>query len=418
MAVCGRCTSLLISVHARVRHFIARLLDRVYRFVNEPTSNIELIQLATGTGGNTMNERREILPLTGIRALAAWLVVVLHLGEQFPAWIASPLHRTLHFGSNGVDLFFTLSGIIIAYTYGAQLASFSAQAYRNFLVKRVARLYPASVVALALLGVFGASLVVTGRNPDFFTQNTPLQLLGHLTLTSNWSLQVIPYTWNVPAWSISMEWLAYLLFPLLWRGVLRLGQTGLVLLVAALMLAMCLLVTTTTLNDGVIRVLSEFTVGMCLFRLSTLGAFAAAPLPFIGGLCLVLFVALGVWLGWHSDQVRLVVPLLVPVLYALLLQRGALARFCALPFVAYWGRVSYSLYITHFVALAVFRLAFNLAGSDPLRLMAATLLQLGLIVVLAVATYRLVEEPGRLWLGAALKRVFTLPVKVKDRRPL
>ena len=259
-------------------------------------------------------------------------------------------------------------------------------------------------------------MVLSGRNPDFFVQNTPLQLLGHLTLTSNWSLGGRPYTWNVPAWSISMEWLAYLLFPLLWRGVLRLGQGGLVLLVAALMPAMCLLVSTTTLNDGVFRVLSEFTVGLCLYRLSTLGAFAATPLPLIGGLCLTLFMVVGVWLGWHGDQVRLVVPLLVPVLYVLLVQRGALARSCALPCVVYWGRVSYSLYITHFVALAMFRLAFNLAGSDPLRLAAATVLQLGLIVVLAVGTYRLVEEPGRLWLAAALQRLVFAVSPLPDRR--
>ena len=244
-----------------------------------------------------MNDRREILPLTGIRALAAWLVVVLHLAEQFPAFLATPMHRTLHFGSNGVDLFFTLSGIIIAYTYGAQLSSFSLPTYRNFLIKRVARLYPASVVSLLVLGLVGLILVATGRNPAFFSQNTLLDLLRHLTLTSNWSVYGQPYNWNVPAWSISMEWLAYLLFPLLWRGVLRLGQGSLVLLVTTLMFAMCLLVTTTTLNDGVIRVLSEFTVGLCLYQLSRSGAFAAAPLPLIGGLCLG-----SVWLKFQSQR--------------------------------------------------------------------------------------------------------------------
>lgn len=363
-----------------------------------------------------MNERRELLPLTGIRALAAWVVVFLHLIEQYPASVAVPLHRSLHFGSNGVDLFFTLSGIIIAYTYGAQFTTFSALSYQKFMIKRLGRLYPASVAALLLLAVFGGILVITGRNPDFFVKNTPLDLLRHMTLTFNWSVRTHSYNWNVPAWSISMEWLAYLLFPLLWRLVRKLGQKGLVLIVAALMATMCLLVIATTLNDGVIRVLSEFSVGLCLYRLSTLGAFAESPLPLISGLCLALFVVLGVWLGWHGDQVRLVVPLLVPVLYTLLLERGALARFCALPGVVYWGRVSYSLYITHFVALAIFRLAFNLAGSDPLKLVAATLIQLGLIIGMAIGTYRLVEEPGRLWLTAALSRLTLAIFPVLNRR--
>ena len=356
-----------------------------------------------------MNERREIFPLTGIRAIAAWLVVALHQSEQFPLYIAQPLHKTLHFGSNGVDLFFILSGIIIAYVYGEKFMIFNFFAYRDFLIKRLARLYPASVASLFGLMLIGAVLYLSGRNTSFFSQNPPLQLVSHLTLTFNWTIQAMAVNWNVPAWSISMEWMAYLLFPLLWRSVLRLGQTGLVLLVSALMVAMCLLVTTTTLNDGIIRVLSEFTVGLCLYRLFTIGAFVTAPLPLIGGLCLALFVVLGVWLGWHSDQVRVVVPLLVPVLYALLLQRGALARFCTLPSVVFWGRVSYSLYITHYVVLAVTRLAFNKAGPNPLWLGTAVIFQLLLIVGVAIATYRWIEEPGRSWLTRVLKR-FTLLV--------
>ena len=96
-------------------------------------------------------------------------------------------------------------------------------------------------------------------------------------------------------------------------------------------------------------------------------------------------------------------------------RRDWLARFCTLPRIVYWGRVSYSLYITHFLALAIFRLVFNLAGSDPLRLAAATLLQIGLIIVLAVGSYHLVEEPGRVWLLGVLKRLTLKAPLVRNR---
>lgn len=365
----------------------------------------------------TMNERREILPLTGIRAIAAWLVVALHQSEQFPAWIAQPLYRTLHFGSNGVDLFFILSGIIITFTYGEQFIKFSWPLYRNFLIKRIARLYPASLVALIVLLLIGVVLFASGRDPDFFIKNSLGQLFAHLTLTFNWTIQAAPVDWNVPAWSISMEWLAYLLFPFIWRKILTLNQRGLVLTIIGLMLSMCVLISVTHLNDGMIRVLSEFTVGMCLYRLFKSGTFFSAPLGLIGIFCLLMFIALGVWLGWESGYVRLAVPLLVPVLYSLLCQRGVLASFCALPSVVYWGRVSYSLYITHYVVLAVTRFAFNQAGSDSLRLVIAAMLQLLLVIAVTLATYHWIEEPGRQWLSTLLKRltVVTIPKLFRSR---
>jgi peptidoglycan/LPS O-acetylase OafA/YrhL len=57
-----------------------------------------------------------------------------------------------------------------------------------------------------------------------------------LTLLQAWGVTRSP-GWNVPSWSISAEWFAYLLFPLLAPGLMWVRERGIALLIAAASLA-------------------------------------------------------------------------------------------------------------------------------------------------------------------------------------
>src|SRR5438105_12889916 len=102
--------------------------------------------------------------LTGIRALAALLVLGMHTEQNVPAG----LHSILPFFSRGylgVDFFFVLSGFIITHVYLASLARPSRSAVKIFLWHRFVRLYPVHVSVLAglvivilLAGAAGAVL--------------------------------------------------------------------------------------------------------------------------------------------------------------------------------------------------------------------------------------------------------------------
>ena len=96
----------------------------------------------------------ELHALTGIRAFAAWWVVLLHLRptlfELFPR--SKPfLQPTLDAGYLGVDLFFILSGFIISYQYATWFQSSSSHNYIRFLWRRVARIYPVHVFTIIVM---------------------------------------------------------------------------------------------------------------------------------------------------------------------------------------------------------------------------------------------------------------------------
>ena len=97
---------------------------------------------------------RQLKPLTGLRFLAALLVVVHHFGPYILTSPVSDPLRTLKVverniiftGMIGVDLFFVLSGFILAYTYldgRGRLRGTRGQ----FWIARIARIYPIYVCA-------------------------------------------------------------------------------------------------------------------------------------------------------------------------------------------------------------------------------------------------------------------------------
>src|SRR5262244_570203 len=86
--------------------------------------------------------------LTGIRALAALLVLGLHAEQNVPVGLQSLLPFFAR-GYLGVDFFFVLSGFIITHVYLANLAHPTAAATRVFLWHRFVRIYPVHVAVLA-----------------------------------------------------------------------------------------------------------------------------------------------------------------------------------------------------------------------------------------------------------------------------
>ena len=156
-----------------------------------------------------MNRPTELRALTGLRGVAAIYVMFHHyfLGLPFhPGGDAFLAHGYL-----AVDLFFVLSGFVLALNYAEIFeGGFSLVRYRTFLERRLARVYPLYCV----LTLLAAALVALG----WLDWRSPLHPLVAL-LRNCFMIQV----WNLgpsldpPAWSISAEWFAYLLFPLALR---------------------------------------------------------------------------------------------------------------------------------------------------------------------------------------------------------
>ncbi len=93
--------------------------------------------------------------LTPLRGMAALMVVLFHARLLlFPQWMESIAGHTqlIENGYLWVDLFFILSGLVLAHVYGEAFARTPRTiSYGRFLWLRLTRVYPLYLVTLLLL---------------------------------------------------------------------------------------------------------------------------------------------------------------------------------------------------------------------------------------------------------------------------
>jgi peptidoglycan/LPS O-acetylase OafA/YrhL len=143
--------------------------------------------------------------LTGLRAIFAMLVVIVHAGLRLGLlkpdnWPSFALSQAGHFGVIG---FFILSGFILQSVYEGR-----SWTIRNFAVNRFARIYP-----LYLCGLLFA-LPIDWLSPHFAAGNKPEALGLSLILQQAW-FGFANGRFNGPGWTLSVEAFFYLTFPFL-----------------------------------------------------------------------------------------------------------------------------------------------------------------------------------------------------------
>lgn len=217
-----------------------------------------------------MEYPNDIKPLTGLRFIAAmWLLVYffwkrLGLDGYVPDVVA--------FGYMGVDLFFILSGFVLAHVYGPQIEA-AKYNHKSFIWARLARIYPLHFAMLSVM--IGLWLVGTklGFSYDAHAFDVS-QLPYHLALLQAWGF-VNSDGWNFPSWSISAEWFAYLTFPISFYLASRFKNSKLagLLAVSALFLAIYnvtalvgkMELTNMTWEGGILRIIPAFTAGVMMW---------------------------------------------------------------------------------------------------------------------------------------------------------
>ena len=350
--------------------------------------------------------RAQVDALTGIRGLAAWLVVLYHIRLSFAPSLPAEVIAVLGKGYLAVDLFFVLSGFVLWVTWGQRLATERWRAAPVFLQKRIARIWPLHAVVLAATVGFALVIEATGRPlPEGYRWD---ELPLHILLVQNWGFTP-DLAWNDPSWSISTELAAYLGFALLIPLFARPGRIPLLASATVMAISIILLdrfyawhgesaLGADIASFGLVRCLAQFTCGVaaCMIwqasdgrglRLIAAATLASAALLCVGGLARETWAA----------------PACFTVLVILIASTSTRSHNPLSSRIAvYLGEISYSTYLAHFLLWTLFKLVFvNDAANVPL---ASGALFLVATFGASVALHRLVELPARSWLSRPLAR--------------
>ena len=364
---------------------------------------------------SSMNAGR-IAPLDSLRGVAALIVVLHHCLVTFPQFWAvyqrpattplmrflgnSPVHL-LWGGPEFVLVFFTLSGFVLSLPFWAG----KPLTYRQFVVRRVFRIYPTYLVAVTI-GMVLMTLLSHGKLTglsDWTTQfwDRPLAwktVLDHVFLMASAGNNYI----DTPVWSLVVEMHASLLFPLL---ILAINRSEALTFVAALALAL--------LGDWAARIdphgypfLTSFATTASFLWLFVIGAVLArhrmALARFIARVPVavqVLALAAGlvalnaIWQFGAGEQWRFLEQTGAILLVLCAATMGWLQRILDIAPLRWLGKISYSLYLIHFVVLFSVLYAFR-AEITLARVVAVVPV---LSILAAAILYRFVEVPSIDW---------------------
>lgn len=365
-------------------------------------------------------ESDHYLHLDLLRFIASAAVVLFHYRLMMDWRPAPALTTALDSLRFAVDLFFVISGVVMADLYGGRLSGGKATndgGYGAFLRRRFARLAPLHYATLAfyiLLAAVAGALAVPLGNPEAFEASC---IPANLLFLQSFNL-CDHLSFNGPSWSISAEVALYVLLPgLLAVAARRFLALTLIAAALAALFALRLLHsdwTAWTFDFGVLRAAPSFLLGLVLARSDDL--LARLPRPrLLLGLALLAFVAAG--FSPVDDAVRLGLVYLIVIL-ALASDRRGLAG-GVVRGAAPLGRLTYSLYMLH---MPVAIIAVSAVGEHLLGLNGAALngwivaVALTVLPVAAVLSFTLFETPLRRWLAGGSRRAIA-PAPSVQRQP-
>jgi peptidoglycan/LPS O-acetylase OafA/YrhL len=358
--------------------------------------------------------REKYTNLDAIRGIAALLIVLRHT----PAAFLPP-----HFQQSylAVDLFFVMSGFVIASAYEDKIAS-GKLGFRNFMRIRLIRLYPLYLVgALVGLPVYFMQHASPDTSAMSLTIRTALVLAPSLLMLPARSHPLYPL--DGPAWSLLFELISNAVYGAIHQHLSNRRLLTTSAIAALIIVAHCLhdgdLDIGFHLSDFIValaRVSFSFSAGVLLYRKrSVFQSFAAksARLTVLFTAFPLAAVAALLCIDVPAPLSSIVTASTVIVLMPLLVMVAASVTppaFCR-PIFEWMGRVSYGAYIIHVPLLVL--VGDATAAMDPgLASRPATL---PLLIIAFIVLVHLLDKYMDIPFRKVLTRVWVQPqTKVKD----
>ncbi len=343
----------------------------------------------------------EITGLTALRGGAAIWVMLFHYRNYFDFKLGSipVIGPIIEKGYLAVDLFFILSGFVMYYVY-TQTFNSGTFRYGKFLQKRMARLYPVHFVTMiAAICMCAASDRIganTGEAGHWITGIIPsVLLLQAFGIADGLYL-------NFASWSISAEFFAYLLFPLLMYVIIRVPRAAALPVVCTFTVFYFTIadgwlalsgnssgLTSLSYDYGIARIVPEFVLGVglgqAIFRLE----WRSSQTGFLSVVAAISALLLLIAFGAKDVVFMLVFAALIGAIYLWQCEfKGP---------VVYMGQVSYSLYMVHWLAgVACCRIIerYGNYGNSGIPVWYFPVF-LSISITGAIGLFHLIEQPGR-----------------------
>lgn len=337
-----------------------------------------------------------------------------------------------------VDLFFVLSGLLIAKVYMEKLRQPSA--FPEYIVRRLGRIWPVQAVTLAILVAYELAKLIAEATFGLHFSVPAFAADGGNFAEAIWTNLLLVHslgvhareTWNFPSWSLSVEFFTYAIFALFCLlGPWRRRALAVVTVTASITILVVVAPhhMRSTYDFGLFRCLAGFFAGTLCFEIVQRTTPRRWPLPTLTEVlaltAIVLWLKMGVDTYWAFAA-----PIFLSLFIAAFLpERGLLSRVLVLKPFQVLADLSFSIYMVHGLVLIfflavlhtadriaghpLFVLRLNSMGGSPgssafidvihldgfvpkLLLVAA---YMGGVLLAAYAVHRFVEVPGRVFFG-------------------
>jgi acyltransferase len=326
---------------------------------------------------------RQFIPsLHGLRGLMAAWVVAFH-GTTSPIFGIT----IFKFGFLAVDVFFILSGYVLMHTHAATMAQPSLGPTQKFFVRRWRRTIPL-FLACFILEVM-TFVYINGALPSY------RRAIESLFLMEGWISEGMDL--NNPMWSLGVEWIGYLIFPVVALYVVRMRSPFVCMgLLACLSLAEIVgfgaagiqTLDYTIPRFAVLRMASGFLSGCVLWQLHQIRSNHSY------NDCSLIVAVMGAALLLAYGPQTAVLPFLVLLVHGVV-QAGRIGtRLFGNPVVLFLGRVSFALYLCHYLIMHLIH-SVQPTGLSMVEREGYTIAFYAVSLVSAFALCKAIEEPMR-----------------------
>jgi peptidoglycan/LPS O-acetylase OafA/YrhL len=292
----------------------------------------------------------KIEQLTFTRFIAAISIVVYHFAMDLFPFRSNAVSFLFKQANLGVSFFFILSGFVMIIAYGGK-GNVPIDT-RKFYMNRLARIYPAYLMALLILVVY---MYVRSWN------YTGTELVLCLLVLQTW-IPAYALSLNAPGWSLVVEFFFYALYPLLFNRIyVKAGLYKLIIPVLLVWIGTQVffnIMINSPFYQGVqsnshnllyyfpLMHLNEFLIGnlggLILLKIKNRGQGNYTGLLF--GFAILIVILLRFPLPWSYHD-GLLAAVFVPFLIVLSKDRGIISRVFSLKPLIFLGEISYGVYI-------------------------------------------------------------------------